>query len=150
MSLTDEDIKDMLLEARNYGDSGTVHVITAILRLPSGESKILAFQVGPAPLKEEKIREIVTRARLLAAPGEEIYFKHGYGTFSLQPGPHGEDNYVWERSAPWVKPDEEKPVPDARWGDGPVVYRCVCGRPLTGDPTSCGLSDCPASKEPRR
>ena len=107
MSLTDEDIKDMLLEARNYGTSGNVHVLTAILRLPNGESKVLASQVGPAPLGEGTIRDIVTRAKLLAAPGEKIYFKHGYGTFSLQPGPHGEDNYIWERSAPWVKLDDE-------------------------------------------
>jgi len=85
--------------ARNY-------VITAVLRLPTGESKILAFQGGPIIASETKVRGLITKATPLLNPGEEVYFKRGTATFSLKPGVsssgvHEEAIYVWEETRPW-------------------------------------------------
>jgi len=106
MSLSDEDIKDMLLEAREYGTSGCLHVITAVLRLPTGESKILAFQGGTQPVPEDKMRDLVAKAGLFLNPGEKVFLKHGTATFSLKPGVrssgvHEDEIYVWEETRPW-------------------------------------------------
>jgi len=104
--LNDEDIKDMLLEAREYGESGCLHVITAVLRLPTGESKVLAFQGGTQPDPDDKMRDLVAKARLFLHPGEMVYFKRGTATFSLKPGVrssgvHEDEIYVWEETRPW-------------------------------------------------